>query len=115
VHEVLVIATKAIVGGCLVVVFALISESLEPKRFAGLFSAAPAVALASLTIILVTKSPHQARESVFGMLAGAVGMLAYAIAVVPLMRRTTAQRASVAALAVWALVASIAAVPLLVP
>jgi hypothetical protein len=34
-------------GGALVVAFALLSETLKPKRFAGLFSAAPAVALAA--------------------------------------------------------------------
>ena len=41
-HDVVVLAIKGLAGGTLVVVFALLSQSLDPKRFAGLLSAAPA-------------------------------------------------------------------------
>jgi hypothetical protein len=44
-----ILVIKGVAGGSLVVAFALLSEGLSPKRFAGLFSAAPAVALAGLT------------------------------------------------------------------
>ena len=50
-HDVLILAIKGLVGGTLVLAFALLSQSLDPKRFAGLFSAAPAVALAGLAAI----------------------------------------------------------------
>ncbi|MEA2502248.1 MAG: hypothetical protein QOD01_2359, partial [Actinomycetota bacterium] len=43
-----VLGLKAVNGGLFVVAFALVSEALKPKRFAGLFSAAPSVALANL-------------------------------------------------------------------
>jgi hypothetical protein len=38
------LAVKAVYGGLFVVLFSLIAELLTPKRFAGLFSAAPSVA-----------------------------------------------------------------------
>jgi hypothetical protein len=54
----LILISKGLAGGGLVVAFAVISECLTPKRFAGLFSAAPAVALAGLTITLLDKGAH---------------------------------------------------------
>ncbi len=95
------------------VVFALLSEGLSPKRFAGLFSAAPAVALAGLTIVLLDKGAHDAHQNAVGMLAGSAGMIAYAAAVVPLLRRTRASRAAVLALSAWTAMAALVAVPVL--
>ena len=109
----LTILIKAVAGGGLVVAFAAIAEGLRPKRFAGLFSAAPAVAVASLVVTLATKGAHDAREATIGMVAGCAGMIAYAIAVVPLLRRLDALAASGAALVVWFVVAAALAAPLL--
>jgi uncharacterized membrane protein (GlpM family) len=114
VHDVLVLVVKGLAGGCLVVAFALISESVSPKRFAGLFSAAPAVALAGLAIVLLDKSPHDAHQDAVGMLAGCAGMIVYAAAVVPLLRRLQASRAATAAVVAWIIPAAIVAVPVLV-
>jgi uncharacterized membrane protein (GlpM family) len=113
-HEVLILAVKGVAGGCLVVVFALISEALAPKRFAGLFGAAPAVALAGLVIVLLDKGAHDAHQDSVGMLAGCAGMIAYAAAAVPLLRRLSANRAATAALVAWIVPAAIVAVPVLV-
>jgi hypothetical protein len=96
-----------------VVAFALLSEGLSPKRFAGLFSAAPAVALAGLTIVLLDKGHHDAHQNAVGMLAGSAGMIAYAAAAVPLLRRLPASRAAVVALGAWTAVAAGVAVPVL--
>ncbi len=112
-HDVLTLLAKGLAGGLLVVAFALLSQGLSPKRFAGLFSAAPAVALAGLTIAVLDKGAHDAHESAVGMIAGAAGMVAYAVAVVPLLRRTKAVRAAATALAAWVLVAAVVALPLL--
>ena len=109
----MILIIKAFAGGALVVAFAVLSEGLSPKRFAGLFSAAPAVALAGLAVLVLDKGAHDAHESAVGMLAGSAGMIAYAAAVVPLLRRTRARRASVAALGAWTLAASLAALPVL--
>lgn len=98
----------------MVTAFALLSEGLSPKRFAGLFSAAPAVAIASLTIVLLDKGAHDAHKNSLGMLAGAAGMIGYAATVVPLLRRLPAGRAALTALVAWFIVAAAVAVPVLV-
>jgi uncharacterized membrane protein (GlpM family) len=113
VHDALILAIKAVAGGGLVVAFALLSEGLSPKRFAGLFSAAPAVALAGLVVVLLDKGAHDGHENSVGMLAGSAGMIAYAAAAVPLLRRLRASVAASAALVCWVAVAAIVAVPVL--
>jgi len=107
------LALKGLAGGLLVTAFALLSESLSPKRFAGLFSAAPAVAIAGLAIVLLDKGAHTAHENAAGMLAGSAGMVVYAAAAVPLLRRMRASRAAAAAMIAWFSVAAIVAVPVL--
>jgi uncharacterized membrane protein (GlpM family) len=109
----LVLISKGLAGGGLVVVFAVISECLAPKRFAGLFSAAPAVALAGLAITVLDKGGRDAHQNAVGMIAGSAGMIAYAMAAIPLLRRMRASRAAVAALGAWTLVAAAVAIPLL--
>jgi uncharacterized membrane protein (GlpM family) len=113
VNDLLAVALKGLVGGGLVVMFALLSETLQPKRFAGLFSAAPAVAIAGLALTLVFKEAHEARENSIGMLAGASGMTAYALAIVVLMRRVRPFVASVLGLVAWILPAAAVAALLL--
>lgn len=113
IHQVFVIAIKGLAGGSLVIVFALLSAGLEPKRFAGLFSAAPAVALAGLTILLLDKGAHQAHQAAVGMLAGGAGMIAYAALAVPLLRRRRASIAALAALGGWLAVTAIVLLPVL--
>ena len=112
-NEVLILAVKGLAGGVLVLAFALLSQGLEPKRFAGLLSAAPAVALAGLGVTLLDKGAHDAHLAATGMIAGAVAMAVYAATVIPLLRRMRAGMASGAALAVWTAVAAIVAAPLL--
>jgi Protein of unknown function (DUF3147) len=113
VHDVLILLAKGLAGGLLVVAFAVLCEGLSPKRFAGLFSAAPAVALAGLTITILDKGAHDAHESAAGMIAGGAGMVAYAFTVVPLLRRTRAITAAGAALGAWLGVAVVVALPLM--
>lgn len=112
-HDVLILAIKGVAGGALVVAFALLSEGLSPKRFAGLFSAAPAVAIAGLTVVVLGETTPKAHENAIGMIAGGCGMVAYAAAVVPLLRRGRAAGAAALALIAWVAVAAIAAVPVL--
>lgn len=111
--DVVILAIKGLLGGTLVLAFALVSQGLEPKRFAGLLSAAPAVALAGLAVTLLDKGAHDAHQASTGMIAGAAAMAVYAAAVIPLLRRARAPVASMAALGVWAVVAAVVAVPLL--
>jgi hypothetical protein len=111
--NVLILALKGLAGGSLVVAFALLSEGLSPKRFAGLFGAAPAVAIAGLAITLLDKGPHTGHENAVGMIAGAVGTIAYAATSVVLLRRMRATKAALVALGAWASVATLVAIPLL--
>ena len=108
--DALIIVVKALAGGTLVTAFALLSEGLTPKRFAGLFSAAPAVAIAGLGITLLDKGSHDAEQSSLGMLAGSAGMIVYAATAVVLLRRLPAGRAATAALVSGFLVAAALAV-----
>ena len=112
-HQLLVLLLKGLAGGLLVVAFALLSQCLSPKRFAGLFSAAPSVAVAGLAITLLDKGGADARRETLGMLAGSAGMIAYAATAVPLLRRLRAARAAAAALIAWLAVAALAAVPVM--
>jgi uncharacterized membrane protein (GlpM family) len=112
-HNVLILAVKGLAGGLLVVTFALLCEGMSPKRFAGLFGAAPAVAIAGLAITLLDKGPHDAHQNAVGMIAGAAGMIAYAAVSVPLLRRMRASKVAVASLSVWMAVAALVAIPVL--
>jgi uncharacterized membrane protein (GlpM family) len=112
-HDLVILAVKGLAGGLLVVAFALLSEGLSPKRFAGLFSAAPAVAIAGLAIMLLDKTPHDAHQNAVGMIAGSAGMIAYAASVIPLLRRKRASVAAVIALTAWLAAAAVVAIPVL--
>jgi uncharacterized membrane protein (GlpM family) len=110
----LTIPIRAAAGGSLVLAFAVLSEAVKPKRFAGLFSAAPAVAIAGLVVTLATSPSSDAQDGSLGMLAGVAGMVLYAAAVVALLKQHGAHLASAVAIIVWFVVAGALAVPLLV-
>ena len=112
-HDLLILAIKGLGGGTLVVAFALLAQVVSPKRFAGLFGAAPAVALVGLTLAVIDKGSHDAHEAAVGMLAGSAGMVAYALTAVPLLRRFRAGYAAVGALGAWFFAAGIVAIPIL--
>jgi hypothetical protein len=91
------------VGGAIVSVFALISDLFKPKTFAGLFGAAPSVALASLALIVIKQSSETASVEACSMIVGAVALLVYAWFVSwSIMRyRLHALRVAMPALLVW--------------
>lgn len=111
--DAIAVLVKALAGGSLVVLFALLSESLAPKRFAGLFGAAPAVAIAGLAVTLVSKGVSDARSDTLGMVAGSAGMVAYAAVTVLVLKQTRAVTSAAGSLLVWVGVAAAVAVPLL--
>jgi Protein of unknown function (DUF3147) len=94
-------ALKALFGGTLVVVFSGLGDVLKPKVFAGLFGAAPSVALASLFVTLATKGAATAAASSRGMIAGSVGMAVYCVAASALVKRFGALGGSVLAYVAW--------------
>lgn len=104
-NEVGILALHGLAGGTLVVVFAMISEMLKPKVFAGLFAAAPSVALASLAITVLTESALKARQASIGMAVGGIGMAACCVIAVTAIPRVRALRGSLAAAGGWVVVA----------
>ncbi|GLY75671.1 DUF3147 family protein [Actinoallomurus iriomotensis] len=99
------VALKALFGGLLVVVFALISEVTTPKRFSGVFSAAPSVALGSLAVTLVTKGESDVRAAAAGMVAGAIALLIYSVVAVRALRRFGPLAGAAIAVIPWFVVA----------
>src|SRR2546423_14750804 len=87
---ILIIALKTLVGGVAVVAFSLIGEAGQPKRFAGLFAAAPSVALASLGNTAAPKGPPPTGPYAGGMLIGSAGMVAYCLVSLSLTERLNA-------------------------
>jgi uncharacterized membrane protein (GlpM family) len=69
-------------GGAAVSLFSAIAELFKPKTFSGIFSAAPAVALVSLTLVFVQRGEASVREHALGMICGGVAFFAYACACV---------------------------------
>ena len=99
--QLIAVALKALFGGTLVVAFSGLGDVLEPKAFAGLFGAAPSVALASLFVTVMTSGAPKAAVSSRGMIAGAVGMVVYCIAASALVKRLGALGGSVLAYVAW--------------
>jgi len=99
-HELLI---RFFIGGTVVSSFALLGEIFRPKSFAGLFGAAPSIALASLGLAI--KEHGHAYTSIAGrsMLLGAVAFFVYAIAVswVLLRYRTHALATTLALMPIW--------------
>ena len=100
-----VLAVKGLNGGLFVVAFALVAQGLTPKRFAGLFSAAPSVALANLAVVIVAKGHPEALANARGMLLGAAAFVAGCLVGLPFVRRYGASRGSVAICTTWLVVA----------
>jgi len=68
------------VGGVVVCFFAVLAEMLRPKSFAGLFSAAPSIALATIGITIARHGADYAAVESHTMLFGALGFFVYASA-----------------------------------
>jgi Protein of unknown function (DUF3147) len=66
------------IGGLVVSLFSLISDLFKPKTFAGLFGAAPSVALASLGLTVLLHGRQTGAIEARSMAIGAVALLLYA-------------------------------------
>ena len=88
---------RGLLGGALVVAFAVIAEVVKPKLFSGLFSAAPSIAIAGLLVTAYATKPEQAGQAALGMFGGALAARA--------VKRLGAVAGSAAAWMTWTLVA----------
>ena len=71
------IVIRFLIGGLVVSVFAVIGDLFKPKSFAGLFGAAPSVALATLGLTVAANGSAYASLEARSMLAGAIALLVY--------------------------------------
>jgi Protein of unknown function (DUF3147) len=81
------IILRFVIGGIVVSWFAILGDLFEPKSFAGLFGAAPSVALATLGLTVVSDGRWYAAIEARSMLAGSVAFFVYACWVSWLMMR----------------------------
>jgi hypothetical protein len=103
--DVALLALKALNGGLFVVAFALLGEVLVPKRFSGLFSAAPSIALANLLVIVLAKGPADGIANARGMVVGGLAFALSCLAGIPVLRRHGAMRGSLVVCATWLVIA----------
>jgi hypothetical protein len=101
---------RFLIGGLVVVAFALIGDLLKPKSFAGIFGAAPSVALATLGLTFWQDGEGVAAQAARSMMLGAVALLAYSVLNGSLLLRKDGQAPVSAAVAgistvIWLVVA----------
>jgi uncharacterized membrane protein (GlpM family) len=91
------------VGGIMVSLFAFLADTLKPKSFAGLFGAAPSVALATLGLTILKDGKLYATTEARSMIVGAFGFFLYACACCYLMMRFKwpALAATTSMLSIW--------------
>jgi uncharacterized membrane protein (GlpM family) len=73
------LAFRFIVGGVVVSLFAVIGDVFKPKSFAGLFGAAPSVAIATLGLAVVAHGNAYAATESRSMMIGALAFLIYTL------------------------------------
>ena len=95
---------RFLVGGAVVSLFAMLGDVLRPKSFAGLFGAAPSVALATIGLTIHKQGRLFASHEAASMLLGAAAFLVYAALASQLLRRRmcNALVASIVLTPVWA-------------
>lgn len=98
---------RFVVGGLVVSTFAVLADILKPKSFAGLFSAAPSVALATLSLAFAKHGHAYVAEEASSMILGAVAFAVYAWIVAKILFRRKLQvfAATTSGLLLWLVVA----------
>jgi hypothetical protein len=98
---------RFLAGGIAVSAFAALGDTLRPKSFAGLFGAAPSIALATLLITLSQEGAPFAAVEARSMIVGAFALAAYSWVVGVLLKKyfMSSWTATITALIVWFAVA----------
>jgi hypothetical protein len=94
---------RFLIGGIIVSFFAVLGEMFRPKSFAGLFGAAPSIALATIGITIAHHSKAYAAVEARSMIFGAIAFLIYAASVSWMLihYRRSALTATVVLMPVW--------------
>src|ERR1700730_8797355 len=100
---------RFLLGGCVISLFASAGDILRPKSFAGVFAAAPSLALPTLALTIGEHGRHYAATEARSMIVGAAAFMFYAWVTSRLLRNGTRSAAAVATLglSLW-LVAALA-------
>jgi hypothetical protein len=98
---------RFLAGGIVVSLFAVVGDILRPKSFAGLFGAAPSVALATLSLAFWKHGAGYVATEGRSMILGAIALAAYSFLVCQMLMRLrySALAATTATTAVWLVVA----------
>ncbi len=94
---------RFLIGGAVVSFFAVVAETLKPQSFAGMFGAAPSIALATIGITIAHHGTAYATTEARSMVFSALGFFCYASAASWFLMRVkiSALTAAVALLPVW--------------
>lgn len=97
------IILRVIAGGVFVSAFSLLGDLLKPKSFAGLFGAAPSIALATVTLTVMERGKTYASVEARSMILGAIAFCVYAYLVSRLLirHRWPALATTAALIVVW--------------
>jgi hypothetical protein len=101
------IVVRFLIGGLAVSFFSVLGDVFKPKSFAGLFGAAPSVALATLGIAIVKDGRQFAAIEAHSMIAGSIALFVYTSAVswILMRRSVSALWVATTCLMLWAAVA----------
>ena len=78
---------RFLIGGIVVSLFAVLGDILHPKSFAGLFGAAPSIALATIGLTIHHDGKAYAAIECRSMILGAIAFFVYALSVTLVLRR----------------------------
>jgi len=97
------LTARFLLGGVIVSLFAAVAEVCRPKSFAGLFGAAPSVALTTLGIAIAQHGKNYAATEARFMIFGAIAFLIYAAAAswILMRHKTRALATTVGLLPLW--------------
>jgi hypothetical protein len=68
---------RFVIGGLVVSLFAMMGDIFRPKSFAGLFGAAPSIALATVCLTIAHHGKHYAAIEARSMVLGAIAFFLY--------------------------------------
>jgi hypothetical protein len=91
------------IGGLAVSAFSVLGDIFRPKSFAGLFGAAPSIAIATLAIVVWKNGREYAAIEGRSMIIGSLALCAYSVTVCNLLKRWRlhALLSTTLALAAW--------------
>jgi Protein of unknown function (DUF3147) len=79
--------SELLIGGVVVSLFAIIGDIMQPKSVAGLFGAAPSIALATLGLTISQHGKQYAAIEAHSMIFGAFAFLIYSVCVCGILAR----------------------------